>query len=392
MPITTSVGTPDPSDIDTIDEVAVREREALPADAVVIVADGCTVAPPPSSDVWGLQIVAADIAVEGGGLALFAALPLGAQPDPHRYDGDVVVQLRTEATTPADQQSFINVDVLIAREGTWKRVETWTGTDAGWPHRIAPAVTRLMRYVGPILEPLAPPAVGGRFGVLRDMVSAGLLHEGEKLVCLRPGAGTHYEAHVVDGGIQLPDGRWFARPSGALTALGYKHQNGWNYWSRARDGVPLADLRVTPSPPTRRTQRRKPQLRGMLADGTLRAGDELHFVQPRKGIVHRACVLADGRLQLADGRICATPSAALTACHGSMTAGWQAWRRVSDNRTLDELREEHRNRDTRSHTQQQAHRPQLHSAAAGVLRVQRPSEPCPSDESGHELPSTPSAT
>ena len=125
---------------------------------------------------------------------------------------------------------------------------------------------------------------------------------------MRPGTGVRYEAHVVDGGIQLPDGRWFARPSGALTALGYRHQNGWRYWCRARDGIALSEIRLAP---TRRASSRQrgcePQLIDMVADGTLRAGDELRYVQPRKGIVHIAHVLADGQVQLADVTVAVRP-------------------------------------------------------------------------------------
>ena len=263
-------------------------------------------------------------------------------------------------------------DVLDAEPDQLRARGSWSAADSEFP-----AVTRLMRCdASATLDPLARPAVDERFGVLRDMVSAGLLHEGEKLLCLRPGTGVRYEAHVVDGGIQLPDGRWFARPSGALTALGYRHQNGWHYWCRARDGVALSKIRMTPSrrsPALRLQRRHDPHLFSMVADGTLCAGDELRYVQPRKGVVHVAYVLADGQLQIGDGRRFPTPAAAINACHGSLTEGWRTWRRVSDNRTLGELREEHRNRDTRSHTQQ-------------------PPAPHPSDESGHELPSTPSAT
>lgn len=355
-----------------IDTAVVRTREALPADAVVIVADGCTVAPPPDRGVWGLQVIAADTAVEGGGLELLAAVPLSAQPDPQRHDGDVVVQLRTMATVPAEGHAFVDVDVLVAREGAWKRVETWTGMDAGWPHRVVPALTRLMRCdASPIVDSSTPSAVGVRFGVLRDMVSAGLLSEGETLLCLRPGTGARYEAHVVDGGIQLPDGRWFAYPSGALTALGYRHQNGWTWWRRARDGVALGEIRLTPQQQKRR-QQGAPPLRSMVADGTLRADDKVRFVQPRKGTVHEARVLADGRLHLADGRICATPSAAITACDRTLTAGWEKWRRVSDNRTLAELRDEHR-------------------TGVSPAQAQQADEPQTSSSSSQQLPSTPSA-
>ena len=368
-----STVTPSPSGVDALDGIAVREREALPANAVVIVADGHTATPDPSAGAWGLQVIAADTAVVGGSLVLFAALPLTSQPDAHRYDGDIVVRLRTDATTPADNRAFVDVDVLIARAGQWERAATWSGMDAQWPHRIAPTVIRLMACdARPAIEPPAPAGANGRFGALRELVSAGSLRDGEKLVCARPGTGVRYEAHVVDGGLQLPDGRWFARPSGALTALGYRNQNGWYYWCRARDGVPLSEFRQAPLPRT--PYQREPHLLAMVSDGILNAGDELRFVQPRKGIVRKAQVLSDGRLRLDDGSCHATPSATIAAAsNGTVTEGWRTWHRASDNRTLADLRDEHRRRVAASHAQQ----PPVHYTADG---------------SGHELPSTPSTT
>ncbi|MDX3663673.1 hypothetical protein PV646_40870 [Streptomyces sp. ID05-26A] len=338
-----------------IDTAAVRKREALPADAVVIVADGCTVAPPPACGLWGLQVIAADTAIDGGQLALFAAQTLTAQPDARAHDGDVVVRLRTAATASADDiSSFVDVHVLVARGGRWEQAGTWTGMNADWPHRIAATVIRLMACdAGPVVKSASPTSVSGRFGVLRDLVSAGRLHDGEKLVCARPGEGVRYEAHVVDGGIQLPDGRWFGRPSGALTSLGYPHQNGWHYWCRARDGVPLSQIRMSRSlrSPAQRPSHDR-QLSDMVADGTLCAGDELRYVQPRKGVVHTAYVLADGQLQVDAGRRFLTPAAAIRACcHGRINDGWRTWRRVSDNHTLAELWDQHRNRTTPPATQ-----------------------------------------
>lgn len=334
---------PQPS-IDTIDVTAVRARESLPANAVVIIVDGHPVVQQLPSDVWGLRVIAADTAVESGQLALFAVVPLSSQPDPRACDGDVVVRLHTDAVTSTDVSTFMNVGVWLARSSSWALVGTWTGLGAGWPDLVAPTVIRLMHCAAsPGDEPPTQPSVSGRLGALRDMVSAGLLHDGEKLLCARPGSGVRYDAHVIDGGIQLPDGRWYARPSGALTALGYRHQNGWTSWCRARDGVPLSEIRLTP-PRARHRQQGKPQLHHMLTDGTLQAGDGLRFVQPRKGIVHTAHVLADGQIQLQDGRLFPTPAAAIVACHPSVTDGWRTWRRVSDNRTLAELRDEHGNR------------------------------------------------
>ena len=92
---------PPPSGINAFDAIAIRSREALPAKALVIVADGHTVVPQLPAGVWGLQVIAADTAIDGGQLALFAALTLTVQPDARAHDGDVVVRLRTAATTPA---------------------------------------------------------------------------------------------------------------------------------------------------------------------------------------------------------------------------------------------------------------------------------------------------
>ncbi|WP_143467074.1 hypothetical protein [Lentzea kentuckyensis] len=360
---------PQPS-IDTFDVAAVRARESLPANAVVIIVDGHPVAQQPPSDVWGLRVIAADTAVESGRLALFAVVPLSAQPDPRVCDGDVVVRLHTDAVTSTDVSTSMNVGVWLAQGGSWALVGTWTGLGAGWPDLVAPTVIRLMQCdTSPVDELPTRTSLNGRFGALRDMVSAGLLHDGEKLLCARPGSGVRYDAHVIDGGIQLPDGRWYARPSGALTALGYRHQNGWTSWYRARDGVPLSEIRLTP-PRARHRQQGKPQLHHMLADGTLHAGDELRFVQPRKGIVHTALVLADGQIQLQDGRLFPTPAAAIVACHPSVTDGWRTWRRVSDNRTLAELRDEHRNR-------------------AALPQAQPTSTPHRSDDAEQGLSSTP---
>lgn len=359
--------TPSPPGAGSFDAIAVRAREALPAETVVIVADGHSAAPRLPADVWGLQVIAADTAIDGGQLALFAALPLAAQPDACVHDGDVVVRLRHGATAPADSPTFTDVDVLIAREDQWALAGTWTGMDAEWPQRIAATVTRLMVCdTSPVIKSPAPAAANCRFGALRELVAAGKLRDGEKLVCARPGTGVRYEAHVIDGGLQLPDGRWFARPSGALTALGYRHQNGWHYWCRARDGVPLSEIRQ--APPPRSPYRREPHLLGMVSDGTLRAGDELRFAQPRKGIVHTAQVLTDGQLRLDDGSCHPSPAAAVAAAsHGSVTEGWRTWRRVRDNRTLAELRDEHRNRAALSHAQQPPESPTSDGASQELL-------------------------
>lgn len=82
----------------------------------------------------------------------------------------------------------------------------------------------------------------------------------------------------------------------------------------------------------------------LLADGMLRPGEELVWERPRKGVRHVAIVRADGRLELPDGTVHATPRRA-TAALGAPTAdGWAVWRRVRDNQSLASLRDDYRSR------------------------------------------------
>lgn len=68
---------------------------------------------------------------------------------------------------------------------------------------------------------------------------------GDELVWDRCNLGERHTAQVRDDGcILLPDGRFYANPSGALPALGAKHNNGWVCWKRVSDGRTLGDLRA----------------------------------------------------------------------------------------------------------------------------------------------------
>jgi hypothetical protein len=83
-----------------------------------------------------------------------------------------------------------------------------------------------------------------------------------------------------------------------------------------------------------------------LPDGTAptvaEASDDDHakrLVWDRRttGISHTARVCPNGALQLSDGSIHATPSAAITDLGGLNTTGWKMWR-VADGRTWGDLR------------------------------------------------------
>jgi hypothetical protein len=88
----------------------------------------------------------------------------------------------------------------------------------------------------------ASPALLGRFGELRVLVRAGLLHADEELIWKRRG-GSHRAVVTSGGALELEDGRIFESPSGAARALAGYEVNGWRNWARARDGVRLGSLR-----------------------------------------------------------------------------------------------------------------------------------------------------
>jgi hypothetical protein len=61
----------------------------------------------------------------------------------------------------------------------------------------------------------------------------------------RRNLGVRHTARIrVDGTLVLTDGRVYTNPSGATTALGGNHQNGWNAFRRVSDGRTLGDLRT----------------------------------------------------------------------------------------------------------------------------------------------------
>ena len=78
----------------------------------------------------------------------------------------------------------------------------------------------------------------------------------------------------------------------------------------------------------------------------LKAGDVLVWESRAGEVRHTARIRMDGTLMLADQRVFATPTAAATALtvSGKHHHGWTVWRRVSDGRTLSDLRAEMRAR------------------------------------------------
>jgi len=87
----------------------------------------------------------------------------------------------------------------------------------------------------------------------------------------------------------------------------------------------------------------------LLIAGLLQPGEQLVCDRRNLSLRHTARVRADGTLQLADGSVHATPSAATTALGGHHQNGWTMWRRAGDGRTLGELRRQYRQQHDASH-------------------------------------------
>jgi hypothetical protein len=90
-----------------------------------------------------------------------------------------------------------------------------------------------------------------------------------------------------------------------------------------------------------RKQRRTGDLKPFLDEGLLAPDDELVHEQPRKGVVHRATVTADGWLQVGDQEF-PQVSPALKSCVGNEINGWANWKHRRSGRSLQDLRAEHR--------------------------------------------------
>lgn len=91
----------------------------------------------------------------------------------------------------------------------------------------------------------------------------------------------------------------------------------------------------------------------LLRASELKPGDELIWRRPQLGEVHRATVLANGCIRLADGRIATSLSGACRTLTNTSVDGWEEWRRASDDARLGDLRERagipvHRRRSRKS--------------------------------------------
>ncbi|EWM12022.1 hypothetical protein KUTG_02326 [Kutzneria sp. 744] len=247
------------------DAASIRDWQGLPPDALILVPASVSPTPMRSPDgVWAMLVLAVDIIGDtdtdtdtdrAGEVALFGGQWVGEQPpadDP--YDGDVVVRL-TRPTCPLPRDQVADVEMLLAHHGRWQRVGQWFGVDDSWPDIVAPTAAAVMRLHCDLSESVAgfeaasppvfpSPMKWSRGGVI-ELLDAGMVTAGDEVVWHRRNLGVCHTARIrADGALVVADGRAYANPSGATTALGGNHQNGWGAFRRASDGRTLGDLRT----------------------------------------------------------------------------------------------------------------------------------------------------
>ncbi|KFI93952.1 GmrSD restriction endonuclease domain-containing protein [Bifidobacterium stellenboschense] len=95
-----------------------------------------------------------------------------------------------------------------------------------------------------LAEAAAKPTHGSRRVTIRQVVKAGLLIPGEKLVWERPRKGERWYATVTETGkFRLDDGSEHASPTAAAkAAAGGKASGGLDVWKRTSDGVKLSEI------------------------------------------------------------------------------------------------------------------------------------------------------
>ncbi|MDU0294154.1 hypothetical protein [Saccharothrix longispora] len=233
-------------------------QEGLPADAVLLAPSMAATPMRQPGNTWAMLVLAADVLDDTdpdreGEVALFAGCWLPDQPQAAVCEGDLVLALSApEGESPPDDE--VDVEMLLAHGKRWLRVGAWEGVDSRWPWTVAVTAAAIMELhveATEALQPLPGTVTGrplrgrGGSGGLVDLLAARLLHAGEEFIWDRPGHGARHIARIhSDGILVLADGRAYHNPSGALTALGGKCQNGWKAWKRTSDGRALSDLRA----------------------------------------------------------------------------------------------------------------------------------------------------
>ncbi|QWF81037.1 hypothetical protein HUW46_04462 [Amycolatopsis sp. CA-230715] len=178
------------------------------------------------------------------------------------YDGDVVVRLTDpeDPALPLPRDAVVDVEMLLAHHGRWRRVGHWPAADHRWPHLIADTAATVMCLHGETGGTAVPDRSGDvaaarparavlsrprRNNSLLELVVAGLLSPGDEFVWDRPRLLARHVVRIgAHGEIILADGQSCATPTQATNALGGSYNNGWNVFRRVSDERTLSDLRA----------------------------------------------------------------------------------------------------------------------------------------------------
>ncbi|CRK57620.1 hypothetical protein [Alloactinosynnema sp. L-07] len=235
-------------------EAALRAWEGLSPEAMALV-PAFTIPMRQPRQTWAMLIEAVDLVGDldhGAELELFAASWLPEQPPADLCDGDLVVRLTpTEDNTLHDTNTdTVDVEMLLASFGHWRRVGFWPHLDTAWPVTIAPTADAIMGLHTDLAESAArdgtvPPRTTSALGTIRELLDAELIAPGEEFLWERRNTSVRHILRArADGTVALADGRVYATPTSAATELGGYLQDGWAVFQRTSDGRTLADLRT----------------------------------------------------------------------------------------------------------------------------------------------------
>jgi RAMA domain-containing protein len=243
-------------------EATLRDWEGLPPEAMILIPTFAAPMRLPEKT-WAMVVLAVGIIDaepdQAGEVELFAGSWVPERPPADLYDGDLVVRLSPRAITrdknkPQWRDTSADVEMLLAHQGRWQCVGRWCALNERWPITVAPTAAAVMGLHNDAAEEIArrgatPSVASSPYrwarGGVAELLEAGLLTMGDVVVWNRRNLGVRHTARIcVDGTLILADGRFYASPSGATTALSGSHHNGWSAFRLESDGRTLGDLRT----------------------------------------------------------------------------------------------------------------------------------------------------
>ena len=81
---------------------------------------------------------------------------------------------------------------------------------------------------------------------LKELIAAGLLTPGQRLVAIHRGA-RHTAEITAEGVVRVDGDGLFRSPSSAAGSITGHNTNGWQFWHIEQSGKPLADARPAPT-------------------------------------------------------------------------------------------------------------------------------------------------